>query len=56
MILATIEYDGELSLAAWLILFGILGFIFGTLGWGIYRAMKAVRQQEAAPAALSKEK
>ena len=48
MILATIEYDGTLSPVAWLVLFGILSFIFGTLGWGVYRAFKAVKKEKDA--------
>ncbi len=48
MMLATITYDGALSPVAWLILFGVLAFIFGTIGWGVYRALLADKKQKAA--------
>ena len=49
MILATIEYDGVLSPVAWIVLFGILSFIFGALGWALYRAAKAVNKEKNSP-------
>lgn len=42
VILATIEYDGKLSVAAYVILAAMFVIIVGGLLWCFYRAMTAV--------------
>jgi len=39
--------DGNLDLQGYVVLFGMLGFIFGTVGWGCYRALKADKKHKA---------
>jgi hypothetical protein len=46
MILAEIG-DGSLDLQGWAVLIGMLSFIFGTVGWGVYRALLADKKQKA---------
>ena len=45
--LAEINYDGQLSGSAYLILTLIFLIIFGGLGWCFYRALSVSSQQEA---------
>ncbi|KPK73949.1 MAG: hypothetical protein AMJ79_14915 [Phycisphaerae bacterium SM23_30] len=45
MLLAEIG-DGSLDASGIIILLIMLGFIFGTLGWGVYRAFKTVQKQK----------
>ena len=40
--------DGTLDLQGYIVLIGMLGFIFGTVGWGCYRALKADKKAKAA--------
>ena len=47
MLLAEIG-DGTLDASGIIILLIMLGFIFGTIGWGVYRAFKTVQKQKTA--------
>ena len=44
--LAAIEYDGELSATAYIILATVLMVIIGGLGWCFYRAIMAAGKEE----------
>ena len=44
--LAEIEYDGELSAMAYIILAAVLMIIIGGLGWCFYRAVMAAGKEE----------
>ena len=44
--LAEIEYDGELSAMAYVILAAVLMGIIGGLGWCFYRAVTAAGKEE----------
>jgi len=39
--------DGSIDLQGFVVLFGMLSFIFGTVGWGCYRALKADKKAKA---------
>jgi hypothetical protein len=44
--LAAIEYDGELSTSAYLLLAGMLLFLVGGFAWCFYRAINAAGNEE----------
>ena len=50
-LLAKIEYDGKLSIEAWIILAVMIGLIVGGLSWCLYRAVSAanVTEEEQLP-------
>ena len=52
-LLAAVEYDGNLSGAAYLILAGVFAIIVGGLSWCFYRALTATNKN--APEQLSDE-
>jgi len=45
--LAEINYDGQLSAGAWLILTGMVGLIVGGFSWCFYRAIAATNKDAA---------